>query len=405
MSNKRQKQDIHALPRIIIPSGDFDLEIVMSIALLKFVITEFFEIIELSDSKLNFQSLLHAYKHTPNTYVVKLGGEYIPHQLTFDWSHNNNNKGKKGQKNKKNNNQYFNDSKRCKIVPLATVGLIYKLYGKQIIMKITGFTDSKRINWLYERTYFDFIEIIDANSRKFNLIFNPHDKNFNFENLKSNLKFNNENQKLPCLVKFYNLQLNDYETLNYDSNLLSTLKTEKLNKIINILYNSFINYVKYFAFSFLNAESTLFNAYNDSLSGITFAKYGKNLDIVISDITSSNDNDNIAKLFKRIIIIPDFIPWKEHLFTFEKSKNILGNSLYVIYPDSSKNWRLAAVPDQPSSFQSRKKLPDSWCGLCDDELVKVCYVQDASFVHSKGFIAGATSIEGCIKLAIKAVLA
>ncbi|KAG0691226.1 hypothetical protein C6P40_004038 [Pichia californica] len=233
-NNKRQKQNIHVSPRIIIPSGDFTIEIIMSIALLKFIITEDFTILELDETNSNFDTLLNAYKHSPNTYIIGLGGEYIPQQLTFHWSSSSSSlMNKKKIKNKNKNlqiNNYFNDSKRAKIVPLSTVGLIYKLFGKQIIMNITNFKDSAKINWLYERAYFDFIEIIDAYIRKFNLHYNNNENN---ENLIP--RFNDELQKLPSFVKYFNLQLIDYEKYKIKEELFK-IKLIKINKFCIFIF-------------------------------------------------------------------------------------------------------------------------------------------------------------------------
>jgi uncharacterized UPF0160 family protein len=40
----------------------------------------------------------------------------------------------------------------------------------------------------------------------------------------------------------------------------------------------------------------------------------------------------------------------------------------MIYPDSGGSWRIQAVPVSPNSFESRKKLPEQWCGFRDQIL-------------------------------------
>lgn len=388
--------------QVIIPSGDFSLETTMALALLKFVLGEY-TIVTLDETDSQFSQYLHSYKHISSALILGMGGQYVPQQRTFHWSSHanfnsqNNNKRRNKIGGKKSLNEspasnpvYFNNSRRCKIVPLATVGLVYRFYGKEIIKKITGFTDSTKIDWLYERAYFDFIEIIDAYAR--NLSFyhkNP-------SSLSAVPKFNADQHTLPNLVKFYNLQLHDYETLSYDEVQINTLRMTRLETVVKILNSAFENYVKYFAFSFMQGERKVQKAYDESLSGETFQKY-YNKEMPLAAV------DNIQNALHRIIIMTEFIPWKEHLFAYEKKLDKIGNSLYAIFPDSSRNWRLAAVPTQPSSFESRKKLPQQWCGLTDDELRKVCEVDDATFVHSQGFIAGADSLAGCLQLAIKAV--
>ncbi|ODQ45448.1 hypothetical protein PICMEDRAFT_74207 [Pichia membranifaciens NRRL Y-2026] len=397
---------------VIIPCGDFSLETAMALALLSFVLREH-TIVPLDETSTQFSQMLHTYKHTQNTILIGLGGDYVPQQGVFHWTpeiksnhpqnsnSNSNGRKKKGNGHRLKNqnsapqNFYFNNTKRGKVVPLATVGLVYRFYGKEVLKKITNFSDSSKINWLYERAYYDFIEIIDAQTRNLRLS-NKHEST-----RPAVPRFNADQHTLPNMVKFYNLQLHDYELLNYDETEIYALRMKRLETVIDILKSAFENYVKYFAFSFMRGESILQQAYNASLSGETYGTYHD--EIVVED-PSLITKKLVQDALKRIMIIPEFIPWKEHLFAYERSLDRMGNSLYAIYPDSTQNWRLAAVPTLPASFESRKRLPQEWCGLADGELRDVAGVDDATFVHAQGFIAGASSLLGCIKLAVKAVL-
>ena len=47
--------------------------------------------------------------------------------------------------------------------------------------------------------------------------------------------------------------------------------------------------------------------------------------------------------------------------------------MYVLFPETSGSWRVQAVPEVWSSFQSRKALPLAWCGLKDVELSQEVY--------------------------------
>lgn len=99
-------------------------------------------------------------------------------------------------------------------------------------------------------------------------------------------------------------------------------------------------------------------------------------------------------------------PWKEHYFLLEEE---LGDDLnpkisYVIFEDTSNGtWRIQSMPVSPESFELRKPLPKSWCGLRDDELSTISEVQGCIFCHSTGFIGGNQSREGVIKMAEKAL--
>lgn len=127
-----------------------------------------------------------------------------------------------------------------------------------------------------------------------------------------------------------------------------------------------------------------------------------------------------------ILKLSCFAPWKDHLFELEEedkssgeegseakrarvegdaaspaSESPLPPALYVLYEDSSRSWRVQAVPLEPDSFASRKALP--WRGLRDAELSAAAGIADGIFIHASGFIGGAKSYEGALALATKAL--
>lgn len=96
--------------------------------------------------------------------------------------------------------------------------------------------------------------------------------------------------------------------------------------------------------------------------------------------------------FLEIVITNHYI--KEHLFDIEEEQGIPENEkpLYVLYPDESgSNWRIQAVPVSPDSFESRKALPQAWCGIRDEALSQLSGIPGCIFVHASGFIGGAYS--------------
>eukprot|EP01032_Pedospumella_encystans_P012105 gene12105-14025_t len=86
----------------------------------------------------------------------------------------------------------------------------------------------------------------------------------------------------------------------------------------------------------------------------------------------------------------------------EKLEN-LAPILYVLFPDTSGGWRVQAVPEVWSSFQSRKALPLLWCGLKDAELSQEVGIDGCKFVHTTGFIGGHDTREGAIAMVIRAL--
>jgi uncharacterized UPF0160 family protein len=73
--------------------------------------------------------------------------------------------------------------------------------------------------------------------------------------------------------------------------------------------------------------------------------------------------------------------------------------LYVLYEDAAGSWRIQAVPRDPNSFESRKKLPESWCGLRDEILSAKTNIPGCIFVHASGFIGGHSNRDGALQLA------
>jgi uncharacterized UPF0160 family protein len=77
--------------------------------------------------------------------------------------------------------------------------------------------------------------------------------------------------------------------------------------------------------------------------------------------------------------------------------------LYILFPDEM-GWKVRAVSAAPNSFTSRKALPAAWRAKDGSSLVEVSGVKDAVFCHGTGFIAGASSLEGAMEMARKALL-
>lgn len=95
-------------------------------------------------------------------------------------------------------------------------------------------------------------------------------------------------------------------------------------------------------------------------------------------------------------------PWKEHLDDIENDSNVVtGESdiLYVLFQDQSGSWRVGTTNVKGSPFQPRKPLLERLRGLRDEELSKAASIDDLIFVHASGFIGGAKTREGALKLA------
>ncbi len=91
------------------------------------------------------------------------------------------------------------------------------------------------------------------------------------------------------------------------------------------------------------------------------------------------------------IVLERYCPW-QHIVINET------DILYVIFPSTTGDWRVRAVPRFLGSFESRKPLPASWAGKRNHELAEVTGISDATFCHPARFIAGAHSRGGAIEL-------
>lgn len=106
----------------------------------------------------------------------------------------------------------------------------------------------------------------------------------------------------------------------------------------------------------------------------------------------------------RVVVMREWAPWKEHLYELEREQGKVGEVLYVVYKDmTGASWRVQCVPVEGADFESRKKLPESWRGVRDDELSKIAGITKCVFVHAAGFIGGNLEFEGAMEMARKAI--
>ena len=70
---------------------------------------------------------------------------------------------------------------------------------------------------------------------------------------------------------------------------------------------------------------------------------------------------------------------------------------------TTDGWGMQAVPVSPDSFENRQDLPASWAGCTGAELEAASGVDGAIFCHSSRFYASASSREGILALAQRAL--
>ncbi|KAI5961209.1 uncharacterized protein KGF55_004134 [Candida pseudojiufengensis] len=245
----------------------------------------------------------------------------------------------------------FNNNYKTK---LSSAGLIYKHFGKDIIQEVLNLqSNDSNVELLYDKVYKEFIESLDAND---NGISNyPKD-------IES--KFNEKNITLPAMVAKFNPRWNEScKDEDFDRQFL--IASELMGK-------TFVNLLEGYGKGWLPAKSIVEKAFENRF--------------------------NVDKSGE-IIILSQFCPWKEHLYAIEKKNNAEGSIKFVLFQDASGNWRISTVSITSSSFEFRKGIPEELRGLRDEELSNKSGIEGCIFVHAAGFIGGAKTEEGVLKLA------
>lgn len=242
---------------------------------------------------------------------------------------------------------------------LSSAGLVYKHFGKQIIQAIVNdktTLSEEDSETLYQRVYKQFIEALDANDNGIGKYDLPDDQQ---------PKFTDSAISLPGMISKFNPSWNAVDTSDRAFDSQFALASEFIG-------TQFVKLVEGYALSWLPAKILVSHAIEDRF--------------------------NVDKSGK-IIVLKQFCPWKEHLYTVEEELNLVGAIEFVIFQDSTGSCRVSTVPISSTSFKFRKGLPEPLRGLRDDELSDKSGVPDCIFIHAAGFIGGAKTLDSALKLA------
>ena len=229
--------------------------------------------------------------------------------------------------------QIGGNGKRENGIKYAACGLIWNEFGKEMLKKY----NIKEIDYVWNYIDKNLIQFIDAND-------------------------NGELPKLP--TDYRNVHLSYIIGLfnpRWDEDIDSDEKFMEALKLGEIIFEEFLQ---------------------DTISKI------KAKDLIEIAIEKAKDE---------IMILDEFMPWKEFLLQSENKKAI--DIKFVIYPSQRGGYNLYAVPKEIGSFENRKSLPLKWRGLRDEALQQVTGIKTARFCHNAGFICSAESKEDIIKLA------
>ncbi|CAN3354495.1 hypothetical protein DICA3_C15588 [Diutina catenulata] len=238
---------------------------------------------------------------------------------------------------------------------LSSAGLVYKHFGRDIIKAVVGEVSDKNLDVLYQKVYKEFIEALDAND---NGVSNyPKD---------TPQKFSERNITLPSMVSKLNPRWNTSCTdADYD---------RQFAKSSALMGAAFENLVEGYGLGWLPART------------IVEESFAKRFEVDASG---------------EIMVLAQFCPWKEHLYSIEAENNAQGAIKFVLFADASGKWRVSTVSVTSTSFEFRKGLPEAWRGIRDDALSELSGIPGCIFVHAAGFIGGAQTEEAVLAMAKK----
>ncbi|KAI1721886.1 tRNA synthetases class I (I, l, M and v) domain-containing protein [Ditylenchus destructor] len=237
---------------------------------------------------------------------------------------------------------------------LSSAGLIYAHYGKEVLSNILNIDISDAaIGTIYTKLYQCFVESVDAIDNGVQ----QYDGEPRYALAST----------LTSRVSHLNPAWNDK----------ASCPDDQFAKAMKIVEEEFEDRAKYLFNSWLPARDFVLNAINK--------------------------RKEVHESGKILEIEPNGVPWKEHFFTMEKDMNLAGEDICLaIYRDGSDQtgkFRVQSIPvSQTSGFENRVSIP--WRGVRDADLEKESGIEGAIFVHMSGFIGGAKTREGAMKMAI-----
>lgn len=261
---------------------------------------------------------------------------------------------------------------------LSSAGLVYLHFGKDVIQAVTGLQPGPDLDVLFEKIYTDFIEAFDANDNGVSVFANK-----DLEAAGLNKKFEDRGFSIASVVNRYNYTPSSGSNEAKSKEQQQTDEDARFLKASTFVGEQFYLELTDRANAWLPARKAVAEAYAARLQ---YDPQG------------------------RILVLPDGMPWSDHLYNLEKESDIpdgvAPQVLYVLFPESSEantKWRIRAVSKENGGFVNRKDLPDPWKGVRDEELDKMTGIPGGVFVHAAGFIGGNKTFDGALAMAKKAV--
>lgn len=229
--------------------------------------------------------------------------------------------------------QFGENGERENGVKYSSCGLVWKKFGKEIIKKYK----ISEIEYAYEKIDKELLEGIDAID------------NGQYPETNANYKLNS----LSDIISDFNPTWDDVKN-----------EEEQFLKALNFAEIIFDNFFKNII-SKLNAKEKV-------------------------ELAIENSNE-------KIMILEQFLPWREFLLESENYKAKEIN--FVIFPSNRGGYNIYAVPEKLNSINNKKDFPKEWAGLRDEELQKISGIKTAKFCHNGRFICVTETKEDAIMMA------
>ncbi|KAF2127216.1 MYG1 protein-like protein [Dothidotthia symphoricarpi CBS 119687] len=260
---------------------------------------------------------------------------------------------------------------------LSSAGLVYIHFGKDIISAVTGLSAGPDLDLLFEKIYTDFIEAFDANDNGVNIIA-PKD----LEKAGLEKKFEDRGFSIASVVGRYNYSHSKVADETKSAEQKQAEEDMRFLRASQFVGEQFQLELTNRAENWLPARHEVKKAYD---SRFQYDSQG------------------------RILVLPDGMPWADHLYSLEKEspipEGVAPQVLFALFPEDKPEgkWRIRAVSKENGGFENRKDLPDAWKGVRDEQLDQVSGISGCVFVHAAGFIGGNKSFDGALAMAKKAL--
>jgi len=306
--------------------------------------------------------------------LVDVGGEYDPSLNRFD-----------------HHQRTFNTTFPSHATKLSSAGLVWMHFGRPIVSQRTSMPEvSPECELIYKKLYDDFVEAIDANDNGIP-VYDPSVEP------KPSKRFSDFGVTLASMVSDLNHDFSPddahppeqapehpekagAEKVDGSPQAVQAAEDMRFAQASTLMGHTFLRKLNHAHANWLPARALVQQAYE-----------------------TRHQVDPSGK----IVMLPGAgIPWKEHLYSFEKEADS-EKVLYVLYaegPGESSKWRVQCVGVSKDSFASRKPLREEWRGVRDQELSGKTGIPGCVFVHASGFIGGNETKEGALEMARRSMV-